>query len=394
MATTGKQSPLGINLLGSLLNNTGLTINQVASSYMGISKTNTDYAFGKVVQDTVLRLLTWAINDGYIRGPGDSNTTLSDATYNNLISIGSTTLPALGNSKPPTYIVNDPANVWTDTAVAYGVQNGTSDALPGPATSGYSSDEYNDLNQGQCATWIPYNTTNDNKSATQWGYTRLHALQAWNEFNWNGTTVDSASPEYKEFVSSFTTISDWINSSNQTILTNNDANTFLDGVYSNMNDLGSADIAGVSLASYEFGQDLVNLGKAIDLSQLNKFGLPSVLLKILAKNNIITPDLMLALLAAGLVGTAVSDIVNETIVASKKQEQQIYSAFLIITSSNLAPILAALQCTTTEINVLADLLNVRKLFPISYSSLTAPVYNSQANLPTNSKTYYLISIIV
>ena len=88
MADTGKQSPLGVNVLGSVLQNTGLTINPVAAGYMGASKTNTDYSFGSLIQNTVLRLLTWAINDGYLRGPGNGNATLTNATYNNLISIG------------------------------------------------------------------------------------------------------------------------------------------------------------------------------------------------------------------------------------------------------------------------------------------------------------------
>ena len=112
MADSGNQSPLGINVLGSVLNNTGLTINPVASGYMGSSKTNDSYQFGSIISDTALRLLTFSINDGYNRGPANGNATLSNATYNNLISIGSSSIPALGNSVPPTYVVNDPASVW------------------------------------------------------------------------------------------------------------------------------------------------------------------------------------------------------------------------------------------------------------------------------------------
>jgi hypothetical protein len=371
MADSGTQSPLGINVLGSVLNNTGLTINPVAAGYMGASKTNTDYTFGSLVSSTALRLLTWAINDGYNRGPGNSNATLSNTTYNNLISIGSTTVPTLGNSPPSTYVISDPANVWT-----------------GQATSGYGISGNTD--QGQAATWLPYSTDNTNMSVTQWGYTRLHALQAWNEFNWNGTSTTQSVPDYKEFCSSVLTVNGLMTAANKITISANNANTFLDGTYSNMNDLISADVAGISLSTVTFGNDLVNLGNALDLTTIESFGLPSNLLVTLGKNLAVTQDLSLALLASGLSTTDVSNITNGLAPnVTAIQQQQIYGAFLIITGENLQNVLAPLQCNTQGLTTLADLLNVQKLFPTSYASLTVPVYNGAPG-PTNSKTYYLI----
>lgn len=391
MADSGKQSPLGVNVLGSILANTGLNINPVAASYMGASKTNATYTFGSLVQQTVLRLLTWAINDGYLRGvavPGATKT-LTDATYNNLISIGAGTVPGLGNSKPPTYIVEDPAGIWTTTSVAYGTQKVGSSVLPGPATSGYP--ETNTIDQGQEATWYPYNTTNANKSVTQWGWIRCHALQAWNEFNYNGSSVTLATPEYKEFCSSFMTASSWINYSNQAILAAKDSDAFLEGVYSNMSDLISADIAGVNLASIPFGNDLINLGTGINLQDIATFGMPSNLLRNLGKNSAITQDVSLALLAAGLSNSDISSITSGTNTnVSMQQEQQIYGAFLIITGINLVNVLAPMQVKTPGLSTLADMLNIKKIFPTSYNSMTVPVYNASPGLPTNSKTYYLI----
>jgi hypothetical protein len=372
MADSGKQSPLGINVLGSLLNSTGLTINPVAAGYMGSSNTNANYTFGTMVSQTALRLLTWAINDGYLRGPANSNATLSNATYNNLITIGSTTLPALGNAVPPTYVVEDPANVWS-----------------GQATSGYPLS--GNTGQEQSATWLPYDTTNTNASVTQWGYVRLHALQAWNEFNWNGASPTQTTPSYKDFCGSFQSSYGYLTAANQTIQAASNSNTFLDGVYSNMNDLISADIAGVSLSTSAFGTDLVNLGNAIDLKNISTFGLPSNLLVNLSKNSAITQDLNLALLSAGMSTTDISSIVSgKTPNVTPAQEQMIYGAFLIIAGVNLTTILAAMKCNTQGLNTLADLLNVKMLFPNSYPSLTVPVYNGTMGLPTNSKTYYLI----
>ena len=117
MANTGKQSPLGQNVLGGLLQNRCLRINPNAEYYMGISKSNSDYTYGQLIEGTVLRMLTWSINDGFTR---QATTSLSDATYNNLISIsGDGACYALGNSKPPTYVVSDPSGVWTEKSLAY-----------------------------------------------------------------------------------------------------------------------------------------------------------------------------------------------------------------------------------------------------------------------------------
>jgi len=389
MSNSGKQSPLGVNVQGSILNNQGFAINPVAASITGSSKTNADYTFGKLVQDTVLRLQTWAINDAYLRNL--VTRTSSTDTYDNLINIGSTSIPALGNSKPPTYTVQDPSNIWTTTAQNYGAQKGVIPSLPGPANSGYALTSNTD--QGQQATWYPYtgvSGTNPNTSITQWGYTRLHALQAWQEFNWNGNTVDAANPEYKEFASSVLTADSFITNSNQSVFAMQNSKTFLEGTYSNMNDLISADISGVSLSTKEFGTDLINLGNAIDLANIDSFGLPSNLLRTLYKNNALTDDIVLSLLAVGVTNNDINAITTgKSGYISSKTQQQIYGAFVVTVGESLINPLAVLKCKTPGIESLADLLNVKKLFPNSYSTLTVPIYNIAPG-PTNSKTYYLI----
>lgn len=370
MADTSKQSPLGVNVLGEFLNNQGLGINPVAESFIGRSKTNNDYTPGKLVNDTLLKWLTYAINSAYAR---KESLDLSSSVYNALISIGADSIPALGNAKPASYTDDDPSGVWTGVATT---------GFPISGNSG----------QGQGAKWLPYNTTNtDNDSITRWGYIRLHALQAWYEFNWHGSSVTLATPEYKEFLASYLTASGWVESMNQAILAVHNADSFLEKTFSNMNDMVSAEIAGVNLSTFNFGTDLVNLGKAISLSRIEKFGLPSNLLRTLKVNNAITRELTLALAASGLSNQDISEISSGTNTSiTKRKEQQIYGAFLVIGGENLANVLAPLRCKTPNLQTLADLLNVKKLFPLSYRSMTVPIYNEVLGLPTNSKTYYLI----
>jgi hypothetical protein len=289
---------------------------------------------GKIVNETCVRLLTYAINDAYGRGKVNS------ATYNNLISIGSTTIPALGNSKAPTFN-------WT----------------------GYPNWASN------------YTYTNE---VTRWGYIRLFALQGYNEFNYN-----DGLPSYKDYLSAFTAASSFVEYTNKAIMSMTNSQDFLEGTYSNMNDLISADIAGVSLATTTFGRDLITTGKAINLSTISTFGLPSNLLLTLVQNNALTQNVSLALLASGIQQNELSQILDNTITATTEQERNIYGAFNLIVGDGLTEVLIPLNCKTRGLESLADLLNPQKLFPNSYQTLTVPVYNTTQSV-TNSKTYYPI----
>jgi hypothetical protein len=305
----------------------------------------------------------------------------------------------------------------------------------GPATSGYPI--LGNTGQGQSATWLPWSTVNPNVGVTQWGYIRLLALQAWNEFNWNSATIVTAgsfvigttytiqaigstdftligatynipgttfvasgaglgtgtascvssSPSYKDFTSSFLSYHNFANYSNKVINAATNSQNFQQGTYSNQNDLITGELSGVTLSLQLFGQDLINLGKALNIAHINKFGLPSTLLQLIKQNNAQTKNLNLALLSSGLSVTEITAISNGSVTPSKQQEQQLYSAFLIIRSGALAEVLVPLSCKTTGLKSLADLLNVQKLFPLSYTTLTVPSYNTTPG-PTNSKTYY------
>ena len=341
MSDTGKQSPLGVNTLSSLLQNIGFNINPIMIDFTG-SSTSVSSAtqLGKIVNDTCLRLLTYSINDAYSRGQVNST------TYNNLISIGSTTIPALGNSPPSTFN-------WT----------------------GYPNWASN------------YTYTNE---VTRWGYVRLFALQGYNEFNYNsGLSADAGA--YKDFLSGFMSTCSFIESSNDAILAVNNSQEFLDGTYSNMDDLTTGDITGVSVATTIFGQDLIASGKAINLQTIATFGLPSNLLFTLQKNNAITKSVSLALIASNITVSELEQILGNISSVTKEQERKIYGAFGIILGQDLKDILVSLNCKTVGLESLADLLNPLKLFPNSYATLTVPVYNTIGG-PANSKIYYPIYV--
>jgi hypothetical protein len=445
MANTGKQSPLGVNVIGSLLAGHDITtpnvntfyINPVAESYYGKSKNNDDYEPGKIVNDTCLKWLTYALKEAWARTPMNGVTgQITPETYDAMLNIGQSRIAALGNSKPPTYQVDDPSDYW--------------DQSGGPANSGLAIEGI--IDHGQDASWDPWDSgdpagSNPNSEVTKWGWIRALALQAYNEFYWNAkvtytpviatalvrnksytisvlgntdfTSVGASSntvgvtfiatgpgsgtgiattpvidnnPSYKDFTSSFLSADAFVEYSNKAIFAIQNAQTFLQGTYSNQDDLISADIAGISLSARAFGQDLLNIGKAIDLSLITKFGLPSALLQNLQKNNAVTQLLNLAMLSSGLTISEIENISNNPeIFVSKDQEQKLYGAFLAVNGSSLNEILVILNCKTKNLESLADLLNVKKIFPTSYRTLTVPIYNTEPG-PTNSKTYYLLFI--
>ena len=457
MSDTGKQSPLGVNVQSSLLQNKGLGINPVVIDLVGLSKYYANYTWGAVTNDTVLRLLTWSINDAYMRSGiiGAARLTVDTPTYENLITIGGATQQlgivsitstpesftvihntgSIGTLPAGTYvkITSDVAlynDVWLINSSSQGTFTVLTTADPGPALGGtviYNTLSpglgnsnsfaftYNGVTQGPFGTGVLDQTglTNTfvlnpapmawggnnwsiyrNKQQTQWGWARLFAHQAYDEWNNNNTMFLTG--EYKDYLASFMNAESFVRYTNDAIMAMDNSKDFLKGTYSNMNDLISADITGISLATFDFGQDLMKSGKAINLRRINTFGLPANLLETLQENNAITKPVVLAMLGSGLTHAEISTILTNVANATTEQQKKLYSAFLIIVGQDLKDVLIALNCKTQGIETLVDLLNPKKLFPTKsssgkyvYETLTVPVYNSTTQ-PTNSKTYYFI----
>jgi hypothetical protein len=326
MSLQGQQTPNSINLTASLLSSTGLTINATAAGFMGSSTAEANYTKGTIGSSTVLNRLIDSINLAHGKiGVGVND--VSQAVYDALISIGSSTIPALGNSKPATY------------------------------------------------------SSTVSNSLARYGFIRFPALQAYNEFVTGGGA-------YRDFCLSFITAMSFRDITNPTIISLANSVNYLQGIYSNMNDLITADITGVNQATLYWGQDLINLGRAINLANIDKFGTPSVLLITLQRNNAISQALSYALIFSGLTTTEVNSILNGVEV-TPQQEQKIYNAFVLVTGNDLTDVLIPLNVQTTGLQSLADLLNPIKLFPNSYASLTVPRY-STATSAANSKVYYNI----
>ena len=325
MSMQGQHSPLSINVLCALLQNSGLTINTDAVVLMGSSTSVSDYTAGTLIANTVLSDITASIKLAYGLL---TKASITQTVYNNLINIGSSSIPILGNSKPSTYTNTD-----------------------------YTSE------------------------LTSYGFLRLLALQAYNEFYYN-------TGSYPDFLNSFSICEIFKQQQNSTIASLVNSVDYLKGIYSNMNDLITSDIAGVNMSTVYWGQDLIASGKVIDLKNIDKFGSPYVLLKTLQSYNAVTKAIGVALLASDLTTSEVNDLLNNSTI-TLDQEKKLYNAFTLIKNTDLTDVLVILNVQTLNLDSLADVLNPQKLFPYSYQSLTVPLYNTNSNI-SNSKIYYLI----
>jgi hypothetical protein len=324
MSLAGKQTPLSLNVLSSLMQSIGFKQGQYSSDYAGSYTPPTTYNYGSIVGATcLLNLMLSAI---YAQGKIGSG--ITQGTYDNLISIGAGSIRALGNTPPTTY------------------------------------------------------TTSISTTHNKFGFIAQLAIQAYNELHPNDGT-------YADFVNSYMVCHNYVNSNNDVISSMVNSADFLKGAYSNMDDLVTGDVTGVSLSTIYWGQDLINLGRALDLKKIATFGNPADLLLTLQANNAFTKAVSLALLATGLTSPEILSILTATTPATIEQQKKIYTAYKIIMGTDLENVLIPLNCQTKGLNTLADLLNPIKIFPNSYSTLTVPKYNS-VDLPTNSKTYYLI----
>lgn len=135
----------------------------------------------------------------------------------------------------------------------------------------------------------------------------------------------------------------------------------------------AAQTGGISLVTSNptaFGNDLERIGRAINFARIDRFGNPSeLILNTRAAAGGLPGGVRAAILAAGLPATTLNTLAADTVLSSQDQ-QRIYRGLTRVTGSELDYLKAALGTTTSGITTAADLLDVRKLFPESYPTLS------------------------
>jgi hypothetical protein len=148
--------------------------------------------------------------------------------------------------------------------------------------------------------------------------------------------------------------------------------TYLSDTFTNINSMITGGVTNVNLATQAFGADLDNLGRLIDLQNLDNFGSPLALVQQLYSVSGTIPVLSVAFVVAGVPEDVILNLTNPTASVSDSAQRLMYQAMTQIRGTDLEQILTVLQVTTVGIQTMADLLDPLKLFPLSFQSLTAP----------------------
>ena len=107
----------------------------------------------------------------------------------------------------------------------------------------------------------------------------------------------------------------------------------------------------------------------------SNYGFPYALLQQIAKIGGIVAPIVVALSITGVDEGIILNIGDPTMVVTDTNQKKMYSAMQLIKGDDLDQILKLLGVITPNINSLSDLLNPVKIFPNSFSTITAPTCN-------------------
>jgi hypothetical protein len=187
--------------------------------------------------------------------------------------------------------------------------------------------------------------------------------------------------EVDRFCQAYQIVVGYRGTANELIQSAVNATTYLGPTFTTMNDLITGQFTSVNLALKCLGRDLAQLGNAVNLAKLDDFGTPAAVLQQLSDEAKITSG-TLSCVATKLAeyGLTESDIVllctpdastrtpstNEFNALQKKA----YSAMTAIDADCLTYVLDVLGVVTPNIGTMADLLDLKKILPESWISLT------------------------
>lgn len=206
----------------------------------------------------------------------------------------------------------------------------------------------------------------------------------------------------KKFGSVLGSADGFVGSANQMIsAATNSASAFAGGTFPGMDGIMSGNLTGITNALPDFGADLGSLGNTVDFGSIGNLGSPGQLLKNMEQagnlgpmydkvaNISVDPRIASSLGAdLGTVANAVSSKTTTTLgslgvdlnkvaeigpALPNNIQSQVYDAFGDLTTTEVADVKGILGNTQNAISKGTDLMDPQKLFPTSYSTLTAPL---------------------
>lgn len=260
----------------------------------------------------------------------------TESTFDALLSLGSTTCPALGNSIP---------------AGALG-------------TFAYLDQEY-----------LTNNPPDDGSTFQPSGFTNL-IEQVASAYLGNGSAA--------KFAQGFMGVVGYTNTVNQFITSSVNANEYLGPTFAGMDALTTASISTINPVFDRFGTDIARQGNLVDLANLDNYGTPSALIQQISKlaklQGRTLPVIQSALIRVGITTDEIKDIVDNNRVGLlnpggltqnhwDRLQKRAYQGFSQIKGAELQQVLDILDVTTPNITSLNQLLDPTKTFPLSYPTM-------------------------
>lgn len=206
-----------------------------------------------------------------------------------------------------------------------------------------------------------------------------------------------------KFGSVFSSADGFVGSANQMIAAaTNSASAFAGGTFPGMDGIMSGNLTGLTNALPDFGVDLGSLGQTINFDSISNLGSPGQLLKNMDIAGNLGPmydklaDITVDPRIAGALGGDLSTITNAVSAGTggltlgnlgvdlnkiaeigpalpNNIQSQIYNQFDGLSTAELGDVKGILGNTQAAIAKGGDLMNPQKLFPTSFSTLTAPL---------------------
>lgn len=275
------------------------------------------------------------------------------------------TAPLAVNANLLSYI-NTYANIATVSA--YG--NVLASANAQVAANNFSSNNENALGNIVCTYQPLLNQVTDSASGLKTQFTTLL-------LNHVNTILPS---DYTIFIQLFNISSSYCQQINNFTSSATVVKNYLGSTFVNINSLTTGGFSQVSTNLNSFGSDLFKTGYTINFANLGQLGLPSQLLKNIraqAQGFIVVDEELKAL---NVPDTIIANLKRANFKPALNVEKAIFVAMTKITGARLTQVLSILKCTTTNITVMAQLLDPKYLFPTSYKTLLSPTSAGFANI--------------
>ncbi len=181
----------------------------------------------------------------------------------------------------------------------------------------------------------------------------------------------------------FSAASGLIATSNELITSAQAANSSSTAVsFVNVDNTMTSGVSSITEAFTAFSFDLRQLGRAIDLANLNNLGSPQALVRQILNVSTLPAGLRTAILGVGITANTISTL--STVDLSDSDEKKLYTAMTRVTGQDLLEVLSVLRVLTPGIETMADLLNPVKTFPNSFNTFSAPTTNGFRGIYLNS----------